>query len=243
MRLIFFYICENNRHQMKKNILLIAILISTIAVAQKKEKVKGSKLVTTEKFEVTAFDQIEIEDNLEVRENTTEILELANYKVLTAENGKIGVEMAKNSSPDLIICDIMMPELDGYGVLHMVRKKKSIQLLDLRATLQKHRQLQNVKLLNSLASKPMRPSTESPASVRSFFRILSAAEVSAEASLHSSISCGDSPCFWRSGGTNTFTPASTGDVTAAALKYPASADRFSGSAPTFAFIRSAMGTS
>jgi Putative auto-transporter adhesin, head GIN domain len=51
---------------MKKNILLIAILISTIAVAQKKEKVKGSKLVTTEKFEVAAFDQIEIEDNLEV---------------------------------------------------------------------------------------------------------------------------------------------------------------------------------
>ena len=63
-----------------------------------------------------------IEDNLEIRENTAEILELANYKVHTAENGKLGVEMAKRISPDLIICDIMMPELDGYGVLHMLSK-------------------------------------------------------------------------------------------------------------------------
>ncbi len=63
-----------------------------------------------------------IEDNLEVRENTAEILELANYRVLVAENGKVGVELAKKNIPDLIICDIMMPELDGYGVLHMINK-------------------------------------------------------------------------------------------------------------------------
>lgn len=63
-----------------------------------------------------------IEDNLDVRENTAEILELANYKVLTAENGKKGVELAKTHNPDLIICDIMMPELDGYGVLHVLSK-------------------------------------------------------------------------------------------------------------------------
>jgi len=63
-----------------------------------------------------------IEDNLEVRENTAEILELANYHVLVAENGKVGVELAKKNIPDLIICDIMMPELDGYGVLHMINK-------------------------------------------------------------------------------------------------------------------------
>jgi CheY-like chemotaxis protein/CRP-like cAMP-binding protein len=63
-----------------------------------------------------------IEDNLEVRENTAEILELSNYDVETAENGKIGVEMAKSLLPDLIICDIMMPELDGYGVLHILSK-------------------------------------------------------------------------------------------------------------------------
>jgi CRP-like cAMP-binding protein len=63
-----------------------------------------------------------IEDNPDVRENTAEILELANYEVLTAENGKIGVELAKKEIPHLIICDIMMPELDGYGVLHMLSK-------------------------------------------------------------------------------------------------------------------------
>ena len=59
-----------------------------------------------------------IEDNNEMRENTAEILELANYKVLTAKNGKLGVELAIKEKPDLIICDIMMPALDGYGVLH-----------------------------------------------------------------------------------------------------------------------------
>ncbi|MCS6972867.1 MAG: response regulator [Cyclobacteriaceae bacterium] len=64
-----------------------------------------------------------IEDNPEVRENTSEILSLANYQVITAENGKAGVELALQEKPDLIICDIMMPELDGYGVLHILSKK------------------------------------------------------------------------------------------------------------------------
>lgn len=63
-----------------------------------------------------------IEDNFEIRENTAELLELAGYKMLTAENGKIGVEKAKEFLPDLIICDIMMPELDGYGTLHILSK-------------------------------------------------------------------------------------------------------------------------
>ncbi|HTE31041.1 MAG TPA: response regulator [Chryseolinea sp.] len=64
-----------------------------------------------------------IEDNLEVRENTAEILELAGYYVIIATNGKLGVEHAQKEKPDLIICDIMMPELDGYGVLHILNKK------------------------------------------------------------------------------------------------------------------------
>ena len=54
-----------------------------------------------------------IEDNPEVRDNTMEILTLANYDVITAENGRVGVELAQREKPDLIICDIMMPELDG----------------------------------------------------------------------------------------------------------------------------------
>ncbi len=63
-----------------------------------------------------------IEDDKDVRENTAEILELANYTVLTAENGRRGVEVARVNKPDLVLCDIMMPELDGYGVLHLLGK-------------------------------------------------------------------------------------------------------------------------
>ncbi len=58
-----------------------------------------------------------LEDNLEMRENTAEIIELANYNVLTASNGRDGVDIAKEHIPDLIVCDIMMPEMDGYEVL------------------------------------------------------------------------------------------------------------------------------
>ncbi|WP_300662849.1 response regulator [Fluviicola sp.] len=66
-----------------------------------------------------------IEDNPDIRENTAEILDLAQYKVLTAENGKEGVQLALKELPDLIICDIMMPVLDGYGVLHLLSKNES----------------------------------------------------------------------------------------------------------------------
>lgn len=65
-----------------------------------------------------------IEDNLQMRENTAEILELAGYKVVVAENGKVGVEAAQRENVDLVICDIMMPVLDGYGVLHMLSKNE-----------------------------------------------------------------------------------------------------------------------
>lgn len=63
-----------------------------------------------------------IEDNNEMRENIEEMLELADYDVVSAPNGKIGVELVKKELPDLIICDIMMPELDGYGVLYYLSK-------------------------------------------------------------------------------------------------------------------------
>lgn len=63
-----------------------------------------------------------IEDDQIMRENTAEILELANFEVVTAPNGKIGAQMAKEIKPDLIVCDIMMPELDGYGVFHVLSK-------------------------------------------------------------------------------------------------------------------------
>lgn len=64
-----------------------------------------------------------IEDHTDVRENIAEILDLAGYHTFQAPHGKEGVRIAVQEHPDLIICDIMMPELDGYGVLHILNKR------------------------------------------------------------------------------------------------------------------------
>ena len=63
-----------------------------------------------------------IEDTENVRDNICEILETEDYEVHSAENGKLGVEMALNIQPDLVLCDIMMPEMDGYETLKEMRK-------------------------------------------------------------------------------------------------------------------------
>ena len=65
-----------------------------------------------------------IQDDVILRENTAELLELSNYHVTTAAHGKAGVEIAKTRLPDIVICDIMMPELDGYGVLEALSKNE-----------------------------------------------------------------------------------------------------------------------
>jgi DNA-binding NarL/FixJ family response regulator len=62
-----------------------------------------------------------IEDELEMRRNLTTILRLERFQPLPAENGRVGVELAKKEKPDLILCDVMMPELDGYGVIAALR--------------------------------------------------------------------------------------------------------------------------
>ena len=61
-----------------------------------------------------------IEDDVVLRENTAEILELSNFEVITASNGLEGVALAKSSMPDIIVSDIMMPELDGHGVFEIL---------------------------------------------------------------------------------------------------------------------------
>ncbi|MGC1243976.1 MAG: response regulator [Chryseosolibacter sp.] len=66
-----------------------------------------------------------IEDNLDIRENTAEILEFFNFKVITAESGKAGLSAAFRSKPDLILCDIMMPGLDGYEVIKQLKRNPS----------------------------------------------------------------------------------------------------------------------
>ncbi|MBJ7882053.1 response regulator [Gelidibacter salicanalis] len=68
-----------------------------------------------------------IEDDTVLRENTAELLELSDFQVMTAPNGKIGVLLAKEHLPDLIVCDIMMPEMDGYAVLEALSKNESTQ--------------------------------------------------------------------------------------------------------------------
>ena len=63
-----------------------------------------------------------IDDSKDVRENVAEILSLSDYQVLTSENGKEGVEVAQKELPDIIVCDISMPLLDGFGVIHLLSR-------------------------------------------------------------------------------------------------------------------------
>lgn len=65
-----------------------------------------------------------IEDDVALRENTAELLELSGYTLETAANGRIGIQKAKSNPPDIIICDIMMPEMDGYSVLQEMIKEE-----------------------------------------------------------------------------------------------------------------------
>jgi DNA-binding response OmpR family regulator len=62
-----------------------------------------------------------IEDELEMLRNLTTILRLEKFRPLPAENGRAGVDLAKKQKPDLILCDVMMPGLDGYGVIAALR--------------------------------------------------------------------------------------------------------------------------
>ena len=64
-----------------------------------------------------------IEDNDFIRENTSELLELSDYEVVTARDGKEGLEMIQAKNPGLILCDIMMPQMNGYEFLKIVREE------------------------------------------------------------------------------------------------------------------------
>jgi DNA-binding NarL/FixJ family response regulator len=62
-----------------------------------------------------------IEDEPEMRRNLTTILRLERFRPLPAANGRVGVQLAKKEKPDLILCDVMMTEMDGYGVIAALR--------------------------------------------------------------------------------------------------------------------------
>jgi CRP/FNR family transcriptional regulator, polysaccharide utilization system transcription regulator len=126
-----------------------------------------------------------IEDDRVMRENTAEMLELADFEVITAQNGKYGVELAQTASPDLIVCDVMMPELDGHGVLYLLSrdtKTASIPFIFLTAKAERSDMRQGMEmgaddyltkpfeeqeLLNAVNSRLQRKETFAAASARS----------------------------------------------------------------------------
>ena len=70
-----------------------------------------------------------VEDELDVRENLIEILEIAQYEVLAAPDGLEGLALAKSYQPDLILCDIMMPKMDGYEMLAALRENQETETI------------------------------------------------------------------------------------------------------------------
>jgi len=70
-----------------------------------------------------------IEDEPEMRRNLATVLKFENYQPITAENGRRGIELAREETPDLILCDVMMPELDGYGVLQALREDSRLAMI------------------------------------------------------------------------------------------------------------------
>jgi len=67
-----------------------------------------------------------IEDEPEMRRNITALLRYHSYEPIAAENGRAGVDAARREKPDLILCDVMMPELNGYGVLHALQNDPAL---------------------------------------------------------------------------------------------------------------------
>lgn len=67
-----------------------------------------------------------IEDQAPMRRNIALLLEMEGYEVFTADNGRIGLEQARQHLPDLILCDVMMPEMDGYSVVQALREEPEL---------------------------------------------------------------------------------------------------------------------
>lgn len=63
-----------------------------------------------------------IEDDVLLRETLTEILEVSGHTVFQAENGEEGLEMFSKTKPDLVLCDVNMPKMDGFEVLKKLKK-------------------------------------------------------------------------------------------------------------------------
>lgn len=66
-----------------------------------------------------------IEDEPQIRDNIRQILEMSDFEVAIAPDGEQGLQVAYKEHPDLIICDIMMPKLDGHATLTQLRQNQS----------------------------------------------------------------------------------------------------------------------
>lgn len=90
-----------------------------------------------------------VEDDREIRENVREILEINHFQIFTASNGQTGLHLARTKSPDLIICDVMMPDLTGFQVLEELRSSEetaSLPVIFLTAKVERNDQRQGMNL-------------------------------------------------------------------------------------------------
>lgn len=102
-----------------------------------------------------------IEDEVQIRGNISEILELTGFEVITADDGQIGLQLAKIESPDLIICDVMMPQLDGFEVVDALRhdaRTATIPVIFLTAKVERVDQRRGMNLgADDYLTKPFEP--------------------------------------------------------------------------------------
>jgi len=70
-----------------------------------------------------------VEDEVNIRETLQEILEISGYEVFTAENGKLGYHLILEKKPDLVLCDVNMPELDGFAMLEAINQKMQDEVM------------------------------------------------------------------------------------------------------------------
>lgn len=99
-----------------------------------------------------------IDDETALRENLCELLRFEDFRTLQAGGGAAGLEYARAHQPDLIICDIMMPDLDGFAVLEALREgadTSHIPVILLTAKTEKSAVQQGVALgANAFVKKP-----------------------------------------------------------------------------------------
>jgi DNA-binding response OmpR family regulator len=102
-----------------------------------------------------------IEDELAIRENIVELLEMAGHEVLSAENGQLGVNLAIKELPSLILCDVMMPEMNGYQTIEKLQENpvtKTIPFIFLTASIGELNAIQGLSLgADSYIEKPCQP--------------------------------------------------------------------------------------